>query len=73
MVSVTKGGIQLNKDNVKRQLNNIWKEVNKIDAEVYGNKTNHTNAIVGLSEEIRKLVMVVNEVVDEVCKKEEVE
>lgn len=55
----------MNKDNVKRQLNNVWKEVNKIDAEVYGSKTTHTNAIVRLSEEIKKLTLIVHDIVEE--------
>ena len=55
----------MNKHNTKRKLNEIWKEVQKIDREVYGGKTNHTDALVRLSCEMKKLVTIVNEVVDE--------
>lgn len=55
----------MNKHNTKRKLNEIWKEVQKIDREVYGGKTNHTDALVRLSCEMKKLVTIVNELVDE--------
>ena len=55
----------MNKHNTKRKLNEIWKEVQKIDREVYGGKTNHTDALVRLSCEMKKLVTIVTEVVDE--------
>lgn len=64
IVLVTKGGIQLNKDDIKRQLNNIWKEVGYVDNKVYSNKMSHSEAIVALSKEMKKLTIIVNEIVD---------
>ena len=55
----------MNKDNTKRKLNEIWKEVQSIDREVYGGNKNHTDALVRLYCKLKKMVTIMNEVVDE--------
>lgn len=55
----------MNKEDTKRQLNNIWKEISHVDNKVYANKMSHSDAIVALSKEMKKLTIIVNEIVEE--------
>ena len=52
-------------NNIKRELEYIYKQLKDIDRDVYRGKQNHTDAIVDLTAQVMNLVTVLNKVVSE--------